>query len=512
MRSKRATTGTARTTATATGSTRRRTSRMSATAAATVLLTIGATITATASPPAAAPNALAAAHDDFNRDGYPDLVVSAPGGTVSAQKGAGYVAVLYGSASGLSTSRRATFSLSTPGIPGLAQTGDGFGRTTASGDLDGDGYADLVIGMPGRDIGTTADAGAAVVLWGSANGLRTTGPLWLQDDTPTAGTRFGMGLATGRFKGTDVELALLSRRALSTYGFEATADGGHTAQGTPMDWKWREEFTPTGLTSGDYGNSGADDVVLLGTVTVDEGIHPVYTFGGASYLPGGPDGLTYGRGLSGGPVGASGDINNDGWTDLVFGSPTDTDDLNESLLDGGTIDVFLGGFSGPSGPAATQHWTQTTIGASGDDKTGDRFGSSVTVGDVNGDGYADAAFGAPANDINSLTDPGTVWVMRGTAQGLAPRNLLSFSQSTPSVPGDNENHDWFGGAVRLIDADQDGKAELVASAPGKNTDDGAAWVFPGTGNGPTGKGSWSFDGATLSAPSPDARFGETLAP
>ncbi|MEV7678000.1 esterase [Streptomyces sp. NPDC088341] len=485
---------------------------MSGTAAATVLLTIGATITATASPTVAAPTALEAAHDDFNGDGCPDLVVSAPGGTVSAQKGAGYVAVLYGSASGLSASRRATFSLSTPGIPGLAQTGDGFGQTTASGDLDGNGYADLVIGMPGRDIGTTADAGAAVVLWGSADGLRATSPLWLHDDVPTAGGRFGTGLATGRFTGSGIELALLSRKALWTYGFETTADGGHTSQGAPMDWKWWEDFTPTGLTSGDYDNSGADDLVLLGTITTYESLHPVETVGAASYLPGGRGGLTYGHGLRGGPVGASGDINNDGYADLVFGSPADSDDLNEWLLDGGTVDVFLGGPGGPSGPDADQHWNQTTIGASGDDKTGDRFGGAVTVGDVNGDGYADAAISAPANDIKSLTDPGTVWVMRGTSRGLTPRDLSSISQSTPSVPGDNEDHDWFGGALRLIDANQDGSAELIASAPGEDTDDGAAWVFPGTSGGPTAKGSWSFNGATLSAPSPDARFGETLAP
>ncbi|MGW7424645.1 FG-GAP repeat protein [Streptomyces sp. NPDC054813] len=505
MRSTRSTTRTSRTI-------RGRASLLSGPAAATVLLTIGATITATATPAPAAPAAVAAAHDDFNGDGYPDAVISAPGGTVSAQKGAGYVAVLYGSASGLSTSRRATFSLSTPGIPGLAQTDDGFGRTTASGDLDGDGYADLVVGMPGRDIGTTTDAGAAVVLWGSANGLQATGAILLQDSAPSVRGHFGLGLATGRFHGTRTELALLTGKALQTYDFEAGTGGTHTFQATAMDWKWAEDFTPTGLTSGDYDKSGSDDVVLLGTFTVYETVNPVETFGAASYLPGGPNGLTYGRGLRGGPVGDSGDINNDGYTDVVFGSPADSDDLNDVLVDGGTVDVFLGGPGGLSGPDADQHFDQTSIGASGDDKTGDRFGGAVTVADVNGDGYADAAIGAPANDINSLTDPGTAWVVRGTTHGLTPRGLVSYSQSTPSVPGDNEAGDWFGGALRLIDANKDGKAELIASAPGEDTDDGAAWVFPGTSNGPAGSGSWSFNGGNLSAPVPDARFGETLAP
>ncbi|MGP4011663.1 FG-GAP repeat protein [Streptomyces sp. 4N124] len=486
---------------------------LSGPAAATVLLTIGATITATAAPAPAAPAAAQAAHDDFNGDGYADAVISAPGGTVSAQKGAGYVAVLYGSASGLSTARRATFSMSTPGIPGLAQTDDGFGRTTASGDLDGDGYADLVVGMPGKDIGTTVDAGAAVVLWGSANGLRATGAVTLQDSTPTTRGRFGLGLAAGRFHGSGTELALLSSKALQTYVFAAGADGGHTVQATPVNWRWNEDFTPTGLTPGDYDKSGNDDdLVLLGTFTTYETVNPIETFGQARYLRGGSDGLTDGGTLRGGPVGATGDINHDGYADVVMGSPTDWHEQIEMFLDGGTVDVFLGGPGGLGGPEADQHFTQTTIGASGDDKAGDRFGGAVTVADVNGDGYADAALGAPANDINTLTDPGTVWVMRGSAGGLTPRGLTSFSQSTPSVPGDNENGDWFGGALRLIDANKDGKAELIASAPREDTNDGAAWVFPGTANGPTATGSWSFNGATLSAPAPDARFGETLAP
>ncbi|MEU6195851.1 FG-GAP repeat protein [Streptomyces sp. NPDC047061] len=87
-----------------------------------------------------------------------------------------------------------------------------------------------------------------------------------------------------------------------------------------------------------------------------------------------------------------------------------------------------------------------------------------------------------------------------------------FDQATIGASGDDKTGDRFGGVLRLIDADKDGKAELIASAPGGDTDDGAAWVFPGAGNGPAGSGSWSFSGGSLSAPVPDARFGETLAP
>ncbi|MER6080390.1 integrin alpha [Streptomyces sp. NPDC001833] len=90
-------------------------------------------------------------HDDFNNDGYRDLVVSAPGGTVSGRQGAGYVAVLHGSATSLSLAHRGPFSLSTPGVVGLAQTGDHFGQATATADLDRGGYDDLIVGTPGKD-------------------------------------------------------------------------------------------------------------------------------------------------------------------------------------------------------------------------------------------------------------------------------------------------------------------------------------------------------------------------
>ncbi|MFC4506096.1 MULTISPECIES: FG-GAP and VCBS repeat-containing protein [Streptomyces] len=494
-----------------TSASRTRSLRLSAAATAAVLLPLGATITATAATAAPAP----AAHDDFNHDGYPDLVVSAPGGTVSAQKGAGYVAVLYGSASGISTSRRATFSLSTPGVPGVAQAGDGFGRTTASGDLDGDGYADLVVGAPGKDIGTAADAGAAVVLWGSATGLRSDGALWLRDSSPVPGDRFGTGLATGRFRGTGTgtELGVLHKKDLRTYSFDATGRDRHASAAAPVPWHWDQDFTPAGLTSSDYNKDGADDLVLLGTFTEYEGYYPAETHGSASYLPGGPQGLSYGHYVPGGPTGASGDINKDGYADLVMGSPADRDDLSGALLDGGSIDVVLGGPDGPGAPGSASHrrWTQDSPGVPGTDFVGDRFGGAVSVGDVNGDGYADAAIGAPGNNVRT-NDAGTVWIMRGSATGLTSNGSKTISQDLSSVPGTAEKADRFGGAVRLIDTNTNGKAELIASAPGEDSYDGADWIFTGTSNGLTTTGSWSFNGARIRAPYVDALFGATLAP
>ncbi|MFJ5728207.1 integrin alpha [Streptomyces paradoxus] len=77
--------------------------------------------------------------DDFNGDGYQDLAVAAPRGKVDGQAQAGYVAVVHGSAKGIDLTHQQVISQNTPGIPGAAETDDGYGDGLAAGDLDGDG-------------------------------------------------------------------------------------------------------------------------------------------------------------------------------------------------------------------------------------------------------------------------------------------------------------------------------------------------------------------------------------
>ncbi|MFD3583182.1 esterase [Streptomyces sp. NPDC058683] len=478
--------------------------------AATLLLMIGATITATAPSAEAAPAPIT--HDDFNNDGYRDLVVSAPGGTVSGKKGAGYVAVLYGSASGLSTAHRATFSMSTPGVVGLAQTDDHFGQATATADLDRDGYDDLIVGAPGRDIGAAVDAGSATVLFGSATGLHATGSKWLQEITPVAGNRFGAALAAGWFKVDDSSVAILSKDTLWSFGFEVTSSGRRMETDySPLSMFVPSDFRPTALTMGDYNKDRADDLVILGNGTFDT----AGVYGRAMFVSGGRGGWADHYELSGGgQVGASGDVNKDGYTDVVVGAP-DERDSQGNLTSAGVFFVHFGGPNGPGSPSGgynRQFWTQNSSGVPGVNRPGDRFGGALSVRDVDGDGYDDVAIGAPGNDIGSAVDAGTVWVMRGSASGLTTKNIRVLSQSPQAVPSIPESGDQFGGAVRLIDADRDNRASLIAGAPGEDGGNGGVWVFPATTSGPSTDRSWSFNGSTLHAPNPGARFGQTLAP
>ncbi|MFI2632976.1 FG-GAP repeat protein [Streptomyces collinus] len=99
-----------------------------------------------AAPPAATRHG--AVPGDVNGDGYRDAVLPAPGASVAGKAGAGAVVVLYGSTSGLSTSRRAVITQNTAGVPGSAEAHDRFGGATATADLNRDGYADLVVSAP----------------------------------------------------------------------------------------------------------------------------------------------------------------------------------------------------------------------------------------------------------------------------------------------------------------------------------------------------------------------------
>lgn len=75
-----------------------------------------------------------------------------------------------------------------PGVPGTAERGDGWGTDLSVADTDGDGYADVAIGAAGEDIGTVADAGAVWVLRGASGGLTATGAKsWDQDSADVPG-------------------------------------------------------------------------------------------------------------------------------------------------------------------------------------------------------------------------------------------------------------------------------------------------------------------------------------
>ncbi|MFI0962095.1 FG-GAP-like repeat-containing protein [Streptomyces sp. NPDC021080] len=455
-------------------------------------------------------------HDDFNGDGYPDLAIGAPDTTESGLKNAGAVSVLYGGSGGLSTARKQV--LTWPGHGSGDTPAYGYGCGLQSADLDGDGYADLLsfVAVSMMDV----DSGYSVVVnWGGPKGLSA---------APTQLTWSPHYEWRGEFTVGDVDGD--KHPDLVTAGADRWLSEDPDA---PAEEEGTVRHGP--FTRG-AGNAGKDyftvdpqkylvkPVMAAGDVTGDGVADLAVTTGDlgsrtTTLLVGGKDGFTdkvllhdaQGRAVGGEDI-AIGDLDKDGYGDIVVGrsAPGGAGDAGAPTKGGGLSVVY----GGPAGVSATRKpvWiSQDTPGVPGTDEKGDGMGAGLSVGDIDGDGYLDVATGLPGEDVGTVTDAGSVLVLRGSAAGLTGTGAKAFTQSTSGVPGTAEKLDRFGAVTALVDGNGDKKDGLVVGDPGENAGTGAVWVFSAGSGGITASGSVSFGGATLGLPGPaGSGFGYSL--
>ncbi|MBX7041497.1 MAG: FG-GAP-like repeat-containing protein [Ignavibacteria bacterium] len=416
---------------------------------------------------------------DVNGDGYSDVIVGAFLFD-NGQLDEGRAFVYHGSAAGLA----ATASWTAESDQQSAYFGY---SVSAAGDVNGDGYADVIIGANGFDNGQT-DEGRAFVYHGSASGLAPTANWSVESDQANA--RFGTSVSTAG----DVNGDGYSDVIVGAYVFDnGQTDEGRafvyhgSASGLSATANWTAEsdqanahFGISVSTAGDVNGDGYSDVIVGAPsgARFNEGEAFVY-HGSASGLSANKCWIDYGGGPNrsfGNSVSTAGDVNGDGYSDVIVGAWA----LTNGQANEGKAFVYHG--SG-SGLAMTANWTAES------NQAGARFGSSLsTAGDVNGDGYSDVIVGADWYD-NGQSDEGRAFVYHGSASGLAP--AANWTAESDQIGAS------FGWSVSAAgDVNGDGYSDVIVGAyafDNGQTDEGRAYVYHGSASGLSATASWTAE-------------------
>jgi len=328
---------------------------------------------------------------DVNGDGYEDIIIGAPNTNPGVRS---KVYVIFGASLPPST-----IDLNSQSAD-ITIYDDYCGSAIASGDVNNDGYDDIIIGDPSADPPGRLNAGETYVIFGSSS-------------PPSI-----------------VDLSTDSAN-ITIYGDDAGDNSGHA------------------VASGDINNDGYDDIII-GAHEADppgggEAGETYVIFGFSPPIPVIIDlsihsaNITiYGDEVNDrtGQEVASGDINGDGYCDIIIGAPRAN--TGGSNYAGKTYIIFGSSFSSP--PYTIDLNTQPADITIYGKRHGDRLGKAVVSGDVNGDGYYDIIIGAPGFDRIGRADSGETYVIFSSSFSSPPYTINLYAQPADiTISGEHIN-------------------------------------------------------------------------
>jgi len=307
----------------------------------------------------------------------------------------------------------------------------GYGIGTA-GDVNGDGYSDFVIGIPGYDNGAGTESGKVMVCMGSSTGPGSPATSCTGIEGPKAFSSFGSSVATAG----DVNGDGYSDIIVGAPGYDAGSSN------TDEGGVWVFLGSSTGInTTAVWSSIGDQADAFLGSA-----------------------------------VATAGDVNGDGYSDIIVSRPNYDFDLDDDV---GQVLVYQGCSSGIAG--------FTAFYVIGDEADGYLGQSIATAGDVNGDGYSDIIIGAPWADHGTFDDSGEVTIYEGSSSGLSISEYTVITQDISDLR--------LGISVHTAgDVNGDGYADCIIGSAGSVSDEGAAFLYRGNASGIDGFYTWKAEG------------------
>ncbi len=428
---------------------------------------------------------------DVNGDGYSDVIVGAYG--YNSSTGRAYL-YMYG--------MNGTF------LSDLSMTGEAtynyFGTVSSAGDVNGDGFSDVIVGAP-RYNGVT---GRAYIFYGGVS-MNNIADITMTGEAISSNFGFSVSEA-GDVNGDGYSDVIVGAeqynsntgRAYIFYGGSSmnnTADVIITGEGT------NNHFGNSVSEAGDVNGDGYSDVIV-GAYGYNSNTGRAYIVYGGTSMNNIADVIMTGEATNnvfGGSVSGAGDVNGDGYSDVIIGAGNysfqtgrtyvyyggaSMNNTADVTMTGESTNYYFGGSVSGSGDINGDGYSDVIVGAQASSKAfifyggasmnniadvtmageaiSDRFGLSVSAaGDVNGDGYSDVIVGA---DIYSI-QTGRAYVFYG---GASMNNIADVTMTGEAT------YDNFGISVSTAgDVNGDGNPDLIIGAAFNNSYTGKSYVY-----------------------------------